>query len=267
MCLAGVSQEMTDIHPSAIVDPAARIGSNVRIGPLSVIDGDVAIGDGTEIGSHVVIRGGTELGKNNKIFQFATIGEDSPDLKYQGEATRLVVGDGNVFREGVTVHRGTVQDRGETRIGDNNLFMAYVHVGHDCVVGNHAILVNNASISGHIHVGDYVFLSGYTLIHQFVRIGAHAFLGAGAYLNQDLPAYVMAAGHPARPRTINKLGLERRGFSSEQITAINRAYKTVYRRGNKLEDALASLEQETEHADVLQPFIDSIRGSARGIIR
>lgn len=258
---------MANIHPTAIVDPSVELGNGVEIGPLTVIGSNVVIGDDTVIASHVVIKGPTVIGAQNRIFQFSTIGEDTPDMKYKGEPTRLVIGDRNIFREGVTVHRGTVQDNGETLIGNDNLFMAYVHIGHDCVVGNHTILVNNASISGHIRVGDWAFLSGYTLIHQFVRIGAYAFLGAGAYLNQDLPAYVMAAGHPAAPRTINKVGLERRGFSKEQIIAINRAYKTVYRKGLKQDEALARLDNMDAHKDVLQPFIDSIRGSTRGIIR
>ena len=258
---------MAKVHPTAVVDSSVELGEGVEIGPLSVIGANVKIADNTVVESHVVIKGPTEIGSGNRIFQFSTIGEDTPDMKYGGEPTRLLIGDRNIFREGVTVHRGTVQDRGETVIGDDNLFMAYVHIGHDCVVGNHTILVNNASISGHIHVGDWAFLSGYTLIHQFVRIGPYAFLGAGAYLNQDLPAYVMAAGHPAVPRTINKIGLERRGFTKDQIKAINRAYKTVYRKGLKQEEALAQLDALDAHRDVLQPFIDSIRGSTRGIIR
>lgn len=258
---------MTSIHPTAIIDASVELGEGVSVGPLSVIGPDVKIGAGTVVASHVVIKGPTTIGLKNRIFQFSTIGEDTPDMKYGGEPTRLIIGDRNVFREGVTVHRGTLQDRGETVIGNDNLFMAYVHIGHDCVVGNHTILVNNASISGHIHVGDWAFLSGYTLIHQHVRIGAHAFLGAGAYLNQDLPAYVMAAGHPAVPRTVNKVGLERRGFSKEQIAEINRAYKAVYRQGLKLDEALARIEAVAQHRDVLRPFIDSIRASERGIIR
>lgn len=258
---------MTNIHPTAIIDPSVELGAGVNVGPLSVIGPDVKIGAGTVVASHVVIKGPTVIGSQNRFFQFSTIGEDTPDMKYGGEPTRLLIGDRNVFREGVTVHRGTLQDRGETVVGDDNLFMAYVHIGHDCVVGNHTILVNNASISGHIHVGDWAFLSGYTLIHQHVRIGPHAFLGAGAYLNQDLPAYVMAAGHPAVPRTVNKVGLERRGFTKEQVAEINRAYKAVYRQGLKLDEALARIEAVVQHRDVLQPFIDSIRASERGIIR
>ena len=258
---------MTKIHPTAVIDSAVELGEGVEIGPLSVIGANVQIGDDTVVASHVVIKGPTVIGAKNHIYQFSTIGEDTPDLKYNGEPTRLIIGDRNVFREGVTVHRGTIQDRGETLIGNDNLFMAYVHIGHDCVVGNHTILVNNASISGHIHVGDWAFLSGYTLIHQHVRIGAYAFLGAGAYLNQDLPAYVMAAGQPAVPRTINKVGLERRGFTKEQVRTINRAYKVLYRQGLKLDEALSIIESDEKHNDVLQPFVDSIRGSTRGIIR
>ncbi len=258
---------MATVHASAVVDPSVELGAGVEVGPLTVIGANVSIGDGTVIASHAVIKGHTEIGSQNRIFQFSTIGEDTPDMKYGGEPTKLVIGDRNIFREGVTVHRGTVQDRGETLIGNDNLFMAYVHIGHDCVVGDHTIFVNNASISGHIHVGNWAFLSGYTGVHQYVRVGAHAFLGAMAYLNQDLPAYVIAAGHPAVPRTINKMGLERRGFSKQQIIAINRAYKTVYRQGLKQDEALARLDALDEHNDVLQPFIDSIRDSTRGIIR
>ena len=258
---------MTKIHPAAIIDPCAQIGKNVEVGPWTHIGADVVVGDNSVIHSHVVLKGPTVIGKNNRIFQFATLGEDTPDMKFQGEVTHLIVGDNNTFREGVTVHRGTAQDNAETRIGSDNLFMAYVHIGHDCVVGNNNILVNNASISGHIHVGDWVFLSGYTLIHQYVKIGSHAFLGAGAYLNQDLPAYVMAAGHPAKPRTINKVGLERRGFSKAQILAINKAYKILYRQGLKLEEALTRILANEEHRDVLQPLIDSINHTERGLIR
>lgn len=258
---------MTKIHPAAIIDSSAQLGKDVEVGPWAYIGPNVVIGDGSVINAHVLIKGPTEIGKNNKIFQFSTLGEDTPDMKYKGEPTRLVIGDNNVFREGVTVHRGTVQDKGETRIGSNNLFMAYVHIGHDCVVGNDNIFVNNASISGHIHVGDWVFLSGYTMIHQYVKIGSHSFLGAGAYLNQDLPAYVMAAGHPAKPRTINKVGLERRGYSKEQIAAINKAYKALYRQGLKRDEALERIMENVAHRDVLQPFIDSISDSERGFIR
>lgn len=255
------------IDPLAKIDPGARLGSNVRVGPWTCIGPDVEIGDDCVVHSHVVIKGPTRIGRDNEFFQFSTIGEATPDLKYQGEPTELVIGDHNRIREGVTIHRGTVQDRGETRIGNHNLIMAYVHIGHDCVIGDHAILVNNASLAGHVQIDDWAFLSGYTLVHQHVNVGAHAFVGAAAYLNQDVPAYVMATGHPAVPRTINKLGLERRGFSAEQIKAVQQAYRTLYRKGLKLEQALAELEADESQRAVLAPLIRSIRRSTRGIIR
>lgn len=255
------------IDPLAKIDPGARLGRNVRVGPWSYIGADVEIGDDCIVHSHVVIKGPTRIGRDNEIFQFATLGEATPDLKYRGESTELVIGDHNRIREGVTVHRGTVQDRSETRIGSHNLIMAYVHIGHDCVIGDHVILVNNASLAGHVLVDDWAFLSGYTLVHQYVNVGAHAFVGAAAYLNQDVPAYVMATGHPAVPRTINKVGLERRGFTGDQIRAIQDAYKTLYRRGLKLEQALEELEANDAYAGVLAPLIGSVRRSSRGIIR
>lgn len=255
------------IDPLAKIDPGARLGRNVRVGPWSYIGADVEIGDDCIVHSHVVIKGPTRIGRDNEVFQFATLGEATPDLKYQGEPTELIIGDHNKIREGVTIHRGTVQDRSQTRIGSHNLIMAYVHIGHDCVIGDHVILVNNASLAGHVLVDDWAFLSGYTLVHQYVNVGAHAFVGAAAYLNQDVPAYVLATGHPAVPRTVNKVGLERRGFTGDQIKAIQDAYKTLYRRGLKLEQALAELEANAAHAGVLAPLIDSIRRSSRGIIR
>ena len=255
------------IDPRAIIDPTASIGENVSIGPWTIVGPDVEIGDDCVISSHVVLKGPARLGRNNRIFQFATVGEDTPDLKYQGEATTLVIGDNNIIREGVTIHRGTVQDRGETTIGNDNLLMAYVHVGHDCVVGNHCILVNNASLAGHVDVGDWAILSGYVLVHQFVSIGAHAFVGAGSFISHDLPTYVTAMGHPASARTINAEGLKRRGFDREQIAAVNKAYKTLYRRGLKLEEAIAELEQQASPGDVLQPLIAFLRASRRGIVR
>lgn len=255
------------IDPLAKIDPGAVLGKNVSVGPWTYIGPDVEVGDDCVIHSHIVLKGPTRIGRNNTLYQFSTIGDDTPDLKYDGEPTRLVIGDNNVIREGVTIHRGTVQDRHETTIGDDNLIMAYVHIGHDCVIGNHTILVNNAALAGHVKVADWAFLSGYTKIQQYVCIGAHAFIGADAFVNQDVPDYLMVAGFPAVPRTINKVGLERRGFSKEQIRAINKAYKIVYRKGLKLEDALAELGALADHRDVIQPFIDSIRRSERGIIR
>ncbi len=255
------------IDPRAIIDPSAEVADNVTIGPWTIVGPHVTIGEGTEVSSHVVIKGPTRIGRDNRILQFSSVGEDTPDLKYQGEPTTLVIGDNNTIREGVTIHRGTVQDRGETTIGDSNLLMAYVHVGHDCVVGNNTVLVNNASLAGHVVVEDWAILSGYVLVHQRVNIGAHAFAGAGTFLNQDLPPYVMAMGSPASARTINSEGLKRRGFDKDQIATLSQAYRTLYRRGLKLEDALVEMDKTREHREVLDPLIDFLRRSTRGIVR
>ncbi|WP_339339631.1 acyl-ACP--UDP-N-acetylglucosamine O-acyltransferase [uncultured Oceanicoccus sp.] len=255
------------IDSRAIVDPSAIIADDVEIGPWTIIGADVEIGSGTVVASHVVIKGPTKIGANNKIFQFSSVGEDTPDLKYQGEPTRLVIGDNNVIREGVTIHRGTVQDRGETIIGDNNLLMAYAHIGHDSVVGNHTIFVNNSAIAGHVTVGDWAILAGYTLVHQFCQIGAHSFTGYGSQLGKDLPAYVTATGQPAVPKTINVEGLRRRGFSSEAIAAIRRAYKVVYRQGLTTEEAIVKLrEMQQEHPEIIL-LTESLEASTRGIVR
>lgn len=258
---------MSQIDPRAIIDPSAVIGDDVVIGPWTLIGPDVKIGDGTVIHSHVVVRALTDIGKNNRIFQFSTIGEDTPDLKYKGEPTRLIIGDNNTIREGVTIHRGTVQDQGLTSIGSDNLLMAYVHIGHDSVVGNNCILVNNASLAGHVHVGDWAIISGYALIHQFVSVGAHSFIGAGAYLTQDIPAYVMAAGTPTVPKTINSEGLRRRGFDKDQIAAIKKAYKIIYRQGLPLEEALEQIQALASEQPVVQVLVDSVRASKRGLQR
>ncbi len=255
------------IHPSSVVDPSAQIGANVEIGPFCVIGPDVVIGEGSRLNSHVVLKGPTVLGKNNHIFQFATVGEDTPDLKYQGEKTRLVIGDNNVIREGVTIHRGTVQDRGETTIGDNNLFMAYAHIGHDCVIGNHTILVNNAAIAGHVVVGDWAILAGYTLVHQYCSIGAHSFCGMGSAIGKDVPAYVTVFGNPAEAKAINQEGLKRRGFSAEAIQAIKRAYKLVYRSGRTLVDLMPELDALVSECPEVGDFVTSIKASSRGIVR
>lgn len=258
---------MSQIDPRAIIDPSAVIGDDVVIGPWTLIGPDVKIGDGTVIHSHVVVRALTDIGKNNRIFQFSTIGEDTPDLKYKGEPTRLIIGDNNTIREGVTIHRGTVQDQGLTSIGSDNLLMAYVHIGHDSVVGNNCILVNNASLAGHVHVGDWAIISGYALIHQFVSVGAHSFIGAGAYLTQDIPAYVMAAGTPTVPKTINSEGLRRRGFDKDQIAAIKKAYKIIYRQGLPLAEALEQIQALAAEQPVVQVLVDSVRASKRGLQR
>ncbi|MBB3060240.1 acyl-ACP--UDP-N-acetylglucosamine O-acyltransferase [Microbulbifer rhizosphaerae] len=257
----------TTIHPTAIVDESATLGSGVSIGPYTIVGPQVEIGDGCEIASHVVLSGPTTLGSNNRIYQFATVGQDTPDKKYKGEDTTLVIGDNNVIREGVTIHRGTVQDRGETTIGNDNLIMAYAHVGHDSVIGNHTILVNNVALAGHVQVRDWAILGGFTMVHQYCSIGEHAFTGMGAAIGKDVPAYVMVAGHPAEAKTINAEGLRRRGFTREEISLISRAYKMVYRRGLTLQEALEALIELREESPVIQPWIDSLKSSSRGIVR
>lgn len=254
------------IHPNAIIDPSAKIGNNVTVGPWTTIGADVEIGDDCNIASHVVIKGPTVMGSGNSIFQFSTIGDGTPDLKYKGEPTKLIIGDNNVIREGVTIHRGTVQDRGETIIGNNNLLMAYAHVGHDCVIGDHAILVNNASISGHVYVGDWAILSGYALVHQFVHIGAHCFVGPAAFVYHDIPAFVTAFGSPAEPRTINREGLKRRGFDADQIALANQAYKLLYRRGLQLDESIKAIKKLGDDT-AIKMFLTSLENSTRGIIR
>lgn len=254
------------IDSTAIIDPKAKIGENVSIGPWTVIGPDVEIGDNCSIASHVVIRGPSIIGANNKIYQFSTIGDDTPDLKYKGEPTKLIIGNDNVIREGVTIHRGTVQDKGETVVGNHNLLMAYAHVGHDSVIGDHVIMVNNSSLAGHVIVGDWAILSGYALIHQYVSIGAHSFVGPAAFSYHDVPAFVTAFGSPAEPRTINKEGLKRRGFSADQIALANKAYKLLYRRGLSLDEAIEAIAKLGDDA-VITVFLESLKTSTRGIIR
>jgi len=258
---------MSLIDPRAIIDPSASLAAGVRVGPWSIIGPDVHIGEGTEIGPHVIVKGPTWIGRHNRIFQFSSIGEDTPDLKFKGEPTRLVIGDHNVIREGVTIHRGTVQDREETTIGDYNLIMAYAHIGHDSVIGNHCILVNNTALAGHVHLGDWVILSGYTLVHQYCRLGAHSFSGMGTAIGKDVPAYVTVFGNPAEARSMNFEGMRRRGFTTEAIHALRRAYKMVYRQGLTVEQALVELEELAVQFPEVAVFRDSIRNSTRGITR
>ncbi|MEP6391752.1 MAG: acyl-ACP--UDP-N-acetylglucosamine O-acyltransferase [Halioglobus sp.] len=255
------------IHPQAIIDPSARLADDVSVGPWSFIGADVEIGAGTVIEPHVVIRGPTQIGARNRIFQFSSIGEATPDLKYHDEPTRLIIGDDNVIRESVTIHRGTVQDRSETVIGDSNLIMAYAHVGHDSIIGNHTILVNNTALAGHVYVGDWAILSGYTLVHQFCKIGEHSFSGMGTAIGKDVPAYVTVSGSPAEAKTINSEGLRRRGYSSDSIRQLRRAFKILYRQGLTLEIALQRLETMLSDTPEVQVLIDSIRASERGIVR
>lgn len=255
------------IHEQAIIEPGAVIGKNVTIGPWTHISKNVVIGDDCVISSHVVINGPTKIGKGNRIFQFASIGEDCQDLKYAGELTELVIGDNNTFRESCTVHRGTIQDNSLTQIGNNNLFMAYTHVAHDCMVGNNCILANNASIAGHVHVGNNVILGGMSGVHQFCHIGDHSFVAANALVLKDIPPYVMASGQPAKPFGLNSEGMKRRGFDKDVILTIKRAYKTVYRKGLSVDDAIADMKILSDDMSELTLFSDFIRNSSRGIIR
>lgn len=255
------------IHPQAIVDPSARIAEGVEIGPWSLIGPDVEIGAGTRIESHVVIKGPTRIGEGNRIFQFATIGEECQDKKYAGEPTRLKIGDNNVIREGCTIHRGTVQDEGLTSIGSNNLLMAYAHVAHDCRVGSNIILANNAALAGHVHVGDHAILGGFTAVHQFCRIGAHVMCGAGTVVLKDVPAYVMASGNSAKPHGINLEGLKRRGFERDALNTLRQAYKLIYRKGLTVEQALDGLNELLPGCPEVGLLIESLEASTRGIIR
>lgn len=255
------------IDSRAIIHPSAKIAADVEIGPWSIVGPDVEIGEGTVIASHVIIKGPTVIGKHNRIFQFSSVGEDTPDLKYKGEPTRLVIGDHNTIREGVTIHRGTIQDRNETTIGNHNLLMAYVHVGHDSVLGNHCILVNNAALAGHVHIGDWAILSGYTLVHQFCKIGAHSFTGMGTAVGKDVPAYVMVNGSPAEAKGINSEGLRRRGFTKEDVATITKAYKLIYRRGLTTDEAIVELEALTLECPSVEPLLHSLKDSTRGIVR
>ena len=255
------------IHPTAIVDSDACLGSDVEIGAYSLIGAHVEIGEGSRIGPHVVVEGHTRIGRDNHIFQFASIGAPPQDKKYAGEPTRLEIGDRNHIREFCTVNCGTVQDAGVTRLGNDNWVMAYVHVAHDCQVGDHTILANNASLAGHVTVGDWAILGGFTLAHQFVRIGAHSMSGINSVLVQDLPPYVTVAGNPAQPHGINSEGLRRRDFSGTAIAAIKRAYKTLYKSGLKLSEAQALIEaagRESAELDLLARFLAE---PGRGIIR
>jgi UDP-N-acetylglucosamine acyltransferase len=255
------------IHPSAVIDPRAELDEGVSVGPFAVIGPDVQIGGGTWVGPHAVIQGPARIGKDNKIFQFASLGEVPQDMKYRGEVTRMEIGDRTVVREFATVHRGTAQDEGVTRVGDDVLLMAYTHVAHDCQVGSHVILANAASLGGHVKVHAWAILGGFTIVHQFCQIGSHAFCAMGSVVSKDVPPYVTVGGHPARPHGINREGLRRRGFSTDAIQAIRRGYKLLYKSGLGLEDAeaaLGDLAREYPEVEVLAEFVS---GRARSIIR
>jgi UDP-N-acetylglucosamine acyltransferase len=255
------------IHETAIIEPSAKIGKNVSIGPLSYIGHNVEIGDDTIIESHVVVKGPSKIGKNNHIFQFASVGEGCQDKKYDGEPTTLSIGDNNVIRECVTIHRGTIQDIGTTIIGNGNLFMAYTHVAHDCVIGDNNIMANNATIAGHVHLGDWCILAGFTGVHQFVHIGSYSFTSISSVIVKDVPPYVMASGQSAEPRGINTEGIKRRGFSKEAIIEIRRAYKVIYRNGLTTEEALTQLKPVSEAFEEVKLLTDFIANSSRGIVR
>ncbi|HWF99398.1 MAG TPA: acyl-ACP--UDP-N-acetylglucosamine O-acyltransferase [Steroidobacteraceae bacterium] len=256
---------MIDSH--AIVSPRAELAADVAVGPFSVIGPEVRIGPGTVVGPHVVINGPTTIGAGNRIHQFASLGDAPQDKKYGGEPTRLEIGDRNVFRESCTVNRGTTHDKGVTRVGDDNLFMAYSHVAHDCVVGSNTVFANCVSLGGHVEIGDWVILGGLSAVHQYCMIGAHAFLAGGAIVTRDVPPYVMVAGNPGVPHAVNSEGLKRRGFTEDQIRAIREAYRLVYRCDLKLSEALERLELPAAERPELRLFVDFIRSSTRSIVR
>lgn len=255
------------IHHTAIIDPSAELASDVGIGPYSIIGARVQIDAGTSIGPHVVIKGPTRIGKYNRIYQFASVGEDPQDKKYHGENTHLEIGDRNVIREYCTIHRGTAQDKAVTRIGHDNLLMAYTHVAHDCEVGNHVIMANAASLAGHVLVEDHAILGGFSLVHQFCKIGQHSFSAMGSVISRDIPPYVMVGGRPTKPHGINTVGLERQGFSADALRQIRKAYKILYKSGLKLEDAIKMLDEMTAETPEIVCMADFLKQTGRSIIR
>lgn len=255
------------IDPRAVIDKGAELAEDVSVGPFSIIGSDVKIGAGTVIGPHVVISGPTTIGENNRFFQFSSIGEAPQDKKYAGEPTELLIGNNNVFREYCTIHRGTIQDKGLTKIGDDNLFMAYTHVAHDCLIGNGVIMSNSASLAGHVEIGDQVILGGFTLVHQFCKIGQHAFAAMASQITKDILPFVMVGGLPTRPYSINSEGLKRRGYESEEISRIRNAYKVIYKSGLLLNDAIQQLEASSRGDGAIQQIIDFIAKSDRSILR
>ncbi|MFV9473635.1 acyl-ACP--UDP-N-acetylglucosamine O-acyltransferase [Advenella sp. RU8] len=260
-----------NIHPTAIIYDGAELHPSVIVGPYAIIHKDVRIDEGTTVGAHCIIDGCTTIGKNNNFYRFASIGGMPQDKKYGGEPTRLEIGDNNTIREYVTINTGTVQDVGTTRIGDDNWIMAYVHIAHDCQIGNHTIIANSVQLAGHIHIGDWAIVGGGTAAHQFIRIGEHSMTGGMSAIRQDVPPYVLGAGQPYRPAGINSEGLKRRGYSPEQISAIKEAYKMIYMRGLSIEQALEEIklyqDQYPDTRAVLQPFVDFFQNHSRGIGR
>lgn len=255
------------IHPTAIVDPSAEIAAGVSIGPYSVVGPRVRIGRGTVVGPHVVIKGPTTIGEDNRILQFASIGEDPQDKKYAGEDTRLEIGDRNLVREYCTINRGTAQDAGVTRVGDDNWLMSYTHIAHDCQVGSNVIMSNNATLAGHVHVEDHAILSGFCAVHQFCRIGAHSFVGGLAGVTRDVLPYMLVAGQPPEPHGINQEGLKRRGFTPEQIRNLKEAYRILYRSGLKLSDARTELAARAEGQPEVAVIVAFLDRSERSILR
>lgn len=255
------------IHPTAIIHPKARLDENVSIGAFTLIGEHVEVGAGTRVGSHVVIDGHTRIGRDNHIFQFCSLGEVPQDKKYAGEPTRLEIGDRNTIREFCTFNLGTIQDRGVTSLGDDNWIMAYVHLAHDCMVGNHTIFANHATLAGHVIIDDYVILGGFTGVHQFCRVGTSVITGISSVVRQNVPPFLTVSGTPATPHGINSEGLKRRGFSAETVAAVKRAYKTLYRSGLSLEDAHQAILNEAETYPELKIMADALQNSERGIVR
>lgn len=255
------------IDSRAVVDLNAEIADSVQIGPFSVIDANVQIDKGTVIGSHVVIKGATKIGKDNKIYQFSSIGEDPQDRKYANEVTHLQIGDRNVIREFSTLHRGTLQDHSLTKIGNDNLLMAYTHIAHDCIVGNQVIMANGASLAGHVHLGNNAILGGFTLVHQFTQIGEYSFSAMGSAVTQDIPPFVMVGGRPTEPHGINSVGMERNGVSPEVIRKIRKAYKILYKSNFRLEDAIEEIEDLAGESDEVSTMVSFLRNVTRGLLR
>ena len=255
------------IDSKAIVNSHAELADDVSVGPYSVIGADVKIGAGTIIGSHVVIKGPTFIGKENRIYQFTSIGEDPQDKKYAAEVTRLEIGDRNTIREFTSMHRGTLQDNGVTKIGDDNLFMAYTHVAHDCIIGNNVIMANGASLAGHVHLNNNAILGGFTLVHQFTQVGQYSFAAMGSAITQDIPPFIMVGGKPTRPHGINSVGMERNGISAEDIRLIRNAYKIIYKMNLRLEDAIEKMEDMASDSKQLTDMISFLRNVSRGILR
>ncbi len=255
------------IDARAVVSPQAQVAPDVEIGPYTIVGAGVSIDSGTWIGPHAVVNGPTKIGKNNKIFQFASLGEDPQDKKYKGEKTWLEIGDRNTFREFCTVNRGTVQGRGVTRIGNDNLLMSYSHVGHDCTLGDHIVMANVATLAGHVEIDDCASLGGLSAVHQYTKLGAYCFIANNAAVTRDVPPYVMAVGQPADPHSINTVGLQRRGFTPAQILNIRRAYRVLYRSSLKLEEAVERLEETAASQPEIRIFVDFIKRSSRSIVR